>query len=430
MIAVDLTINQKQSDFFNEVFKAVAGQTNNRYFIYGGAIRGGKTFVCLAILIALARKYSGSRWHIIRDSFTTLEQTTIPSFEKILPQHSAIVRRYNRNKANFFVELINGSQIFFISESFYSDPDLTWMLGMETNGIFLEQIEGLQEATFEQSLQRIGSWIIEPMPIPIILSTFNPTQNWIKAKIYDKWVSGELTEPYFYMQALPNDNPTVTTEQWEAWKRLDPINYRRFVEGSWDAFAVNNPFAYAFDKDKHTGTVEPDESDYIELSFDFNVDPITCIAAQSPNLGKINVFKEFRLQNSDIYELCNRIKAAFPNQVFIITGDATGHNRSALAKGNINYYTVIKQELRLVDTQMKQPAVNPAHEDARVLLNSILQNGEITIDESLKYLIEDLMYCEVNEQGELDKHKDKHRSHLLDCLLYHVNTFHKKFLKM
>lgn len=430
MIAIDLTINQKQSDFFNEVFKAIAGQTKNRYFIYGGAIRGGKTFVCLAILIALARKYPGSRWHIIRDSFTTLEQTTIPSFEKILPQQSTIVRRYNRNKANFFVEFINGSQIFFISESFYSDPDLTWMLGLETNGIFLEQIEGLQEETFEQSLQRIGSWIIDPMPIPIILSTFNPTQNWVKEKIYDKWIKGELKEPYYYMQALPNDNPTVTAEQWEAWKRLDPINYKRFVEGSWDAFAVNNPFAYAFSEEKHVNSIEKDESDYIQLSFDFNIDPSTCIASQSPYIGKTNILKEFRLENSDIYEMCGRIKSTYPNDVFIVTGDATGHNRSALTKGNINYYTVIKQELNLVDTQMKQPSINPAVADTRVLLNSMFQNGEIAIDASCKYLIDDLKYCEVDDSGDIDKTKDKHRTHLLDCLRYHVNTFHKSFIKM
>jgi hypothetical protein len=114
----------------------------------------------------------------------------------------------------------------------------------------------------------------------------------------------------------------------------------------------------------------------------------------------------------------------------LVTGDATGHNRSALAVGNINYYTVIKEKLRLSDNQLKVPGVNPALSDSRVLSNSILQNFNFIVDESCKYLIEDLKYVEVNDKGEVDKTKDKHRSHLSDCLRYLLSTFHGKLINI
>lgn len=237
---------------------------------------------------------------------------------------------------------------------------------------------------------------------------------------FDDWASFKFTT---------YDNPFINKEEIDhVKKQLDSMTFRcEFMADDVDLSL--NPFAYAFSKEKHIGNCEYDPSDYLQLSFDFNKDPITCLAAQSPHIGKVNILKEFRIEQSDIYELCERVKAAFPDSVYVTTGDATGHNRSALIRGNINYYTVIKQELKLVDTQMKQPSINPAVKDTRVLMNSLLQNGEIIIHPSCEYLIEDMVYVEVDEEGDIEKKKDKHQSHLLDCMRYLLNTFHKTFIK-
>jgi hypothetical protein len=56
-VTIDLSKNPKQYQFFVEVMKACAGLNQYRKFGYGGAIRGGKTFVCLGTLARLANKY-------------------------------------------------------------------------------------------------------------------------------------------------------------------------------------------------------------------------------------------------------------------------------------------------------------------------------------------------------------------------------------
>lgn len=123
------------------------------------------------------------------------------------------------------------------------------------------------------------------------------------------------------------------------------------------------------------------------------------------------------------------VKSAYPNALLLVTGDATGRNRSALTGGTLNHYIVIKQELELLDTQMKQPTFNPSNEDARVLVNSILENFPPAYNACCKYLIEDLRYVEVDNDGKIDKKTDPERSHLLDGHNYLLNTFFSHLLR-
>ena len=410
----------KQLQFIEAVFSG-----KYSFLTFGGGMGGGKSFVSIAILLMLARMYPKSKWCIIRESLPTLKRTTIETFKKLVPE--SFLQSYNQSE--HIAQFTNGSQIMFMPEDYYNDKDFDRFKGLEVNGFLLEQIEELQESLLNICLIRSGRNRVEPMPKPIILATVNPTQTWVKQRIYEADIRGTLPSDWYYLRSVISDNPALSEDQtyMDQLNRLDPISYARYVDGDWSAFAVNNPFAYAFDELKHVVSeqeCEYNSGKYLQLSFDFNIDPITCVVGQD-----LNFIDEFRLEKSDIYELCDRIKAKYPKAVFIVTGDATGRASNALTKGNLNYYTVIKQQLQLADTQMKQPSINPAVEDRRVLTNSMLQNEPIRISARCKYLIEDLKFVEVNEKGDIDKAKDKRRSHLLDCFGYYLNTFYKNYLK-
>lgn len=260
------------------------------------------------------------------------------------------------------------------------------------------------------------------------LSTPKPGKTYFK-KLFADAQNGVLGDKWRAFRFTSFDNPFLSREYLVEAKKRDELTFRCEYLAE-DIDLSLNPFAYAFSKEKHIKPVQYDPFQIVQLSFDFNVDPITCIAVQSPDIGTVNVIKEFRLENSDIYALCERIKVHFSDAIFQVTGDATGRARSALTSGNINYYSVIKKELRLTDNAFRQPASNPSVGDTRVLVNSIFQNGQVSIDPSCEYLIEDLIYCETDESGDIDKHKDKHRTHLLDCYRYLLNTFHKSFIKL
>lgn len=228
---IDLSKNPRQGEYFNEVMAAAIGTTSRRFFCYGGAIRGGKTAVTLAILIFLCRMFPRSRWHIVRDDLPNLKKTTIPSLEKFLPNTGFNV---NRDPGNFFYEYRNGSRIYIMPENLSRDPELKSFLGLETNGFFLEQAEELSPLLWEKAKERTGSWYIDPMPPGFIFLTVNPTYTWSRRVFYEPWRRGELPDNYFYLNALPTDNPFVTGDQWASWSEMSPELYAQFVEGNWD----------------------------------------------------------------------------------------------------------------------------------------------------------------------------------------------------
>lgn len=428
MITADLTKNKKQGSFFETVLAAAFGDNPFRYLFYGGAIRGGKTYACLVSLVILCKIFPGSKWFVIRKSFASMQETTLPTMHKILGKGALV--KWNRDKANYYVEFLKtGSRIFFAGEDFNRDPKLDWMLGLECNGFFLEQIEELQELTLDMCISRAGSWIIETMPTPLILGSFNPTLTWVRNKIYIPSLEGTLEAPFFYMDANAEDNPFVTAEQWKNWQNMDAALYAQFVGGSWEFAKPANTFAYAFDEKKHHRDVFYASDFPLYASFDFNVEPITCLFAQHEREWA-HVVKEIRLLVSDVWQLTDHIIAEYPEAFFMVTGDASGRARSAISKGNRNYYAIIKDQLVLSTNQIKVPKANPSIRNTRVLTNSLFsKHGNYFVNtKACPHLTLDLNGVVVNDKGEIDKDKDKRKTHLLDCLRYYNWTFHRDFL--
>lgn len=234
------------------------------------------------------------------------------------------------------------------------------------------------------------------------------------------------------------DNPYLPKEEVEAARaQLDDLVFRCEYLAE-DVDIVGNPWAWAFERDKHVAKDldnpiwRGDQNNYLYLSFDFNRNPITCGVIQHLN-GCIYVIEQIKLANSNIYDLCDRIAIKYPNFVYIVTGDATGQASSALVKDNLNYYKVIKQKLRLNDTQFKLPSINPKLEENQVLVNSILTHYPVQMHPTqAEGLIYDMQNVATNADGSLvkgDREDPKQQADALDTFRYYVNMFHRHHLK-
>ena len=252
---------------------------------------------------------------------------------------------------------------------------------------------------------------------------------------------------YFYkldQQSLKHDNwrsfhfpsrtnPILSQEELDEIRiQLDELTWEQEFEANYVDF-TGRPFAYSFEEIKTVGkTGLPKISLPLDLSFDFNVDPITCIAAQhSEDRMQIRVHKEFRLHDSDIYELCDTIIAEYGDDYYLrVTGDASGNNRSAMVGDNLNYYKIIIKKLKIEASQLFVPGANPLHRNSRVLTNSLFKrHPDLMIDEECIHLISDLKFVECTENGDIDKTGDKHKGHQIDNLRYYFNAWHSDFLK-
>ena len=233
-------------------------------------------------------------------------------------------------------------------------------------------------------------------------------------------------------QMPTSTNPMISLDELEKTKsQLDPLTYAQEYEAQF-VNLTGLAFMHQFNRKKHVkdfGELREDLPVY--LSFDFNISPMTCIASQHPDdHSYIYTRHEFRLMNSDIYEMCNAILTKLDGYYFIVTGDASGKNGTGLMK-NLNYYTVIRTKLDLQPHQFKVPADNPSIENNRVLCNSILyRHPKVMIHPDCEYLIKDMERVQVLPSGDIDKKTDSTLTHLLDTYRYYLNAYFRSFIKL
>lgn len=279
------------------------------FVLYGGAIRGGKTYALLALFLILARIYPGSRWAIVRKDNPTIKKNLFPSWEKIKP--TRYIKHYDDDTQT--VTLKNGSQIIFFPESFSTDKDLNRFKGLEVNGFGLEEINECQEVTLQKCFERAGSYVIPPQlsvdgsgrlievnqPKPIVVATCNPTFGWVKKLIYTPWKEGTLQSNWKYIQSRIYDNLPLLKQQPHYLpnlkRNLNRFQYMVFVEGNWDIqLKTGGEFLSRFEIDKHVKAgVTFDPNVLCEISWDSNVLPYIAISIwqlqKQPDGGWLNV---------------------------------------------------------------------------------------------------------------------------------------------
>lgn len=245
-------------------------------------------------------------------------------------------------------------------------------------------------------------------------------------------------ENWTLFQMPTHTNPMIPKSELEEVKsQLDPLTYAQ----EFDAQFVNltgNAFAHCFKREKHVRNCGDLKKQFpVRLSFDFNVNPMTCTVSQHhPEHKWIYTRYEFRELNSNIYNLCDRIIEVLGDEYYLtVTGDATGKRREGNVAENVNYYTIIKSKLNLEDEQFDVGKSNPFVKNNRVLCNSLLfRHPKLYIHPDCEYLIKDLELVQVkgtnNGDIEIDKKTNPMLTHLLDTWRYYIDTYFKTFVKI
>ncbi len=451
--SVDYTRNPRQAEFIGLILQVIAafqrpGEVEDpgyRVFHYGGAITGGKTIAALGAACLLAKAFPGSRWHVVRAAFPDIRRTVLPSVDKVLGAASKGLR-WRRSSDDYYFEMRNGSRVYMFAENFARDKDLNRWKGLETNGFIFEQLEEIQEATYIKAFERAGRWynVRGPMPPPLILTTFNPTWNWIKEKIHDRAELGQLPPDEVFIRALPDDNPFVTGEQWKSWKKMPPDVYDRFIKGRWE-LDVKGQFLNMF-KDEHVvNGLRYRPAHELWISFDFNVDPMCAIVFQTDGETFFHVLKEYRVtgdtngeDGGDVFQVCDAIKVDWFHlkPMLRITGDATGDSRLSGQRGAVSQYRIISEELGIEPEEFTLASRNPFIADSRIYCNAVVRwIPDFKVDgERCPYLVKDCRFAQVgrNSEGKLAKQvhglnpytnlPNSEMWHLLDTLRYGIHA--------
>lgn len=410
--------------YYNDVYEDAIYNTSQILVLYGSASSGKSYFAAQKIILrCLSEK--GHRFLIIRKVGNTLKDSVFQLLKDVISEFD-VYNEFEINKTDkVFYHKLTGNEI--ICKGLDEPEKIKSVQGITS--MWIEEATELTFDDFTQLLLRIRGE--KPNYIQYIL-TFNPISenHWLKSKLvesnnFDLTIIRSNYTHNHYLSA--QDKKTL-----ESLKDTNPLYYQIYCLGEWGIEDKSGKFAYAFDRDKHVVTgLNYDDHYELYLSFDFNVNPITCLAAQHYN-ETTYCLRSFQLGNSNIYELCDLIRSTYPTALYIVTGDATGRATSALVHDNLNYYKIIKQQLELTDGQIKVPTINPSLVENRVVVNAVLQTRDIKIDSQLcSPLIYDLTYCEVDADNKLikDRSNDKRNSDFLDDLRYLINLLYKNVLR-
>jgi len=315
----------KQEEFIEAAFSG-----DFRFILFGGAIRGGKTFAMLAVFIVLCRIFPGSRWAIVRKDLPTIKRNLYPSWDKIKP--SNFVESFPQNTHT--VTFKNGSKIIFFPENDKTDKDKDRWKGLEVNGIGFEELNECQQRSFFKAFERAGSYVIKGakhQPKPLVLGTCNPTQGWVKELIYTPWKEGKLRNGWHYIQSRIYDNLPLLAAQPDYLQslkdNLDIYEYMVFVDGDWDVtLKTGGEFFRKFELKEHVKPVAYDLDQLMFVSIDSNVYPHIAIS----------VWQVIKQNNGFVIRQVEELPAEDPE-----------NSSSQAAMKVVNYFNEIGYKLRV-----------------------------------------------------------------------------------
>lgn len=414
--------------------KALDTQTN--VIIYGGGIRGGKTFAALIALLLYNKMHSlkaprgtGSKVTVVRESLQSLKRNTKPSYYKLFPDVSNQII----NESTQTIKYNHGGELLWFGENYARDKELNRWKGFETNAMLLEEINELQLDSFYKAIERSGSWVVPGLPIngqpmPKVIGTCNPSRGWVKELIYDRWRNGTLPKNWCFIPSLMDDNPHISDAYKTSLLDLPQWVYDVYVKGDWDALVLDNLFCDSFNKDIHVfqGQYEDIYNPRLDiyLSFDFNI--TNTITVWQHDDTKIRCIREYHMQGRDLEYYCKQVIADYGNHFYYINGDASGNAGNALTSENKGAYEIIAQLMGLAYEQFEVPLTNPSIKSSKIITNIILKKEDIQIHHSCTGLIKDCEEVQIERNGnriEIVK-KDNALTHHLDTMRYYIATNH------
>jgi len=347
----------------------------------------------------------------LRETLPTLKRTLLITFNEFVQNgFGQYIKDFNQQSLT--VTLTNGSQFIFMAEGFDSDKELNRFRGLEINGAFIDEANEIQEMTFDKVIERSGSWFhSEGCPSKIVM-TANPTNGWLKNRIYDKWQKDELPKGMEYIPAKIFDNPYIPADYLESLKMLPRYQYEVFVEGNWDIqLKTGGEFYKCFELDRHVSHETYNPNLPLHISWDDNVNPYLPCGVFQIEGKKVTMIDEIAgiTPNNTIRAVCWEFRRKYPNHNtgLFVYGDATAQKEDTKLEKGYNFFRLILDELKDYRPQLRVLKSNPSVAMRGMWINSVLEKELggviIKIDDSCKRTINDFVLLKEASDGTKSK---------------------------
>lgn len=240
-----LNLFDKQKEALVKLNDDVTNET-----LYGGAARGGKSWLGCLWKIMNRLSMDGSQGLISRDDMGKLKDTTQKTFWKVteylgLEEGEDYEFEAGKQSVNF----ANGSVEIFRELKFLpiKDPEFDRIGSYDLTDVFIDEAQQVNWKAIDvlkgryselEGMSKIikdGEEIEEAWKtIPKGFYSCNPKKNWIYTDFYSPHKKGELEERKAFITALPTDNPHISESYIENLKTANKVTKERLLYGNFD----------------------------------------------------------------------------------------------------------------------------------------------------------------------------------------------------
>ena len=190
--------------------------------------------------------------------------------------------------------------------------------------------------------------------------------------------------------------------------------------------AAGDRVYHAFEFLKHVQPLTQNAYKPICWAMDFNVDPMSSVVVQMDQNG-FQILDEIVLKRASTQDACDEFSKRYGGHGpgYVVYGDASGQSQST--KGGTDYEIVVQHfRRRREQCRLELPKSNPLVKYRVNEVNAKLMSADgvqrITVDPKCTELIKDFeQVCFMEDNGaEIDKKKDRMRTHASDALGYLV----------
>jgi hypothetical protein len=388
-------------------------ECETRYKGYSGPIGSGKSQALCQETVRLTYLNPGRMGLLGAPTYPMLRDATQATLFELLNANKI---PFEHNKAeNILVMSDTGSKILFRPVDDFErlrGTNLAWF--------------GLDELTYtqEEAWLRLEGRLRDPKATRLCgFAAWTPKgYDWV----YRKFVA-KPGKAYFTVFAKPSENRHLLGRDPEFYTRLqdsyDEKFYAQEVLGSY--LNLNGSRVYsAFETSEHVRELSVDPRHPILWALDFNVDPMSSVIVQIAD-GRVKVLDEIVIRHATTREACEQFLKRFPNhpagvQVF---GDASGNSQHTTGWSDFQMVKEHFQCYSTVTVDYQVPRSNPSVRERINLTNTKLRSaaGDIglLVDRKCTELIQDFeQVCFKGDTGQIDKDRDRLRTHLSDALGY------------
>jgi len=244
--------------------------------------------------------------------------------------------------------------------------------------------------------------------------------------VYRKFISDPVAG-YAAVQAQPFENRHLLAKIGDFYERLkdsyDEKFYQQEVLGSYLSMDGGRVYT-AFDRTTHIRDMAVTPFEPLLWTLDFNVDPMSSLIAQKVR-GVVRVVGEIVIRHGTTKQACEQFLKRFPRHDagVVVFGDASGYQQQT---SGVTDYDMIRDYFAVhanVKVKYRAPRSNPSVRERINLTNRELKSASgligVLVDPECKELIKDLeQVCYKADTNEIDKNRDRMRTHLSDALGY------------